>query len=431
MEYIVSALWISLESMALYYACRAFLSQKKNAKFVLLLLVLFGVANLSIRNPDIYPFSQSQYAIVITSFAACLLFSLFAFQGAWYSHIIVVTLWYFALSFIDTLTVYGTAAMLQISASDLVWRKWLYTVVVTVGKLFLLFLVWVSYYYRGRKEKRSLSGKRLFLITFFPIISIVMLCIVFDSYKTQEDLSINAVVFSVVLGVSNVAIIYWMNSLDRVSRAEQEIAILNQSMSLQAENFIALEKSYRAQRSATHEFKHQLQVLYDLLENGDSAAARDYISQLQIAHTSRMFAANTGHPIVDAILNEKYQVAKENSIDIQYKVNDLSALTISTNALVVLLSNLLDNAIEACQRYDGERIIKCTLLLEDELYLSIRNTSPPVDIINGEIPTTKDNKAEHGFGLAGVRRVLTQLHGEHAMNYDDHWFQFVAELPIG
>jgi hypothetical protein len=307
--------------------------------------------------------------------------------------------------------------------------KWLYTVVVSAGKCVVLFISWSLYYSQDRRKNNSLNNKRWLLTALFPIISIVMLYIIFDSYKLQGDLSVSAVVFSVILGVSNIAIIYLMTSLERTAKAEQNVAILKQSMALQTENIKALEKSYRAQMAATHEFKHQLQVIFDLLSNGDSSKAKEYISQLQVTLTSRIFVANTNHAIVDAILNEKYHLAKDNQIDISYKVNDLSGLNISTNAIVVLLSNLLDNAIEACQKIEYNRAIECTILLKDELFISVRNTALPVCIVDGQIETTKTPKAEHGYGLPGVTRVLMQLNAEYAIECSNGWFQFVAEIP--
>ena len=56
------------------------------------------------------------------------------------------------------------------------------------------------------------------------------------------------------------------------------------------------------------------------------------------------------------------------------KVNDLSSVSIQTNELVVLLSNLLDNAIEACLKLEQNREIVCSILKEDSIYISIRNT---------------------------------------------------------
>ena len=59
----------------------------------------------------------------------------------------------------------------------------------------------------------------------------------------------------------------------------------------------------------------------------------------------------------------------------------------------------LDNALEACLALPENRAIQVTLLREGSLYLSIRNTSKEVKILEGSIATTKKPAAAHGFGL--------------------------------
>ena len=113
----------------------------------------------------------------------------------------------------------------------------------------------------------------------------------------------------------------------------------------------------------------------------------------------------------------------------QFCINDLSSIQLSASELVVLLSNLLDNAIEACRRVDAERLIRCTILENDGFFLSIRNTSLPVRITEHGIATTKVSASEHGYGLPSVCRILDALHAEYAYNYEDGWFQFTAEIP--
>lgn len=113
----------------------------------------------------------------------------------------------------------------------------------------------------------------------------------------------------------------------------------------------------------------------------------------------------------------------------QVKVNDLSSVGIQANKLVVLLSNLLENAIEACLKLKNDREIVCSIVKEDSIYISIRNTSPPVKIIHGEIATTKQDATEHGYGLPAVKYILDQLSAEYTFAYQDGWFQFVAEIP--
>lgn len=191
-------------------------------------------------------------------------------------------------------------------------------------------------------------------------------------------------------------------------------------------NFVEI----RAQRKATHEFKNQLQAISDLLTLGEIDEAKKYIQTIQGQQTTRIFCVNSHHPIIDAVLNHKYQTAKEYGIDVQVQVNDLSAISIETNQLVVLLSNLLDNAIEGCCRVAGERALYCSMVASDVLQLSVRNTSLPVKIWNNTIATSKKSKINHGYGLSQVHSILNQLRAEYAFDYQDGWFTFVAEIPL-
>ena len=216
----------------------------------------------------------------------------------------------------------------------------------------------------------------------------------------------------------------------KMAKEERERSLLRQQMEIQTGSIRALEKSYRSQRQATHEFRNQLQTIHDLLARDERDEAMRYVEQLQGMQTTRVFAVNTHHPILDAVLNQKYQAAKELDVDFQFRVNDLSVLNMETDALVVLFSNLLDNAIEGCARLQEGRMIRCSILLSDSLYISIRNTSPPVVMNGKDIPTVKEPKHEHGYGLISVRRILEDLSAEYTFHYADGWFEFVSEIPL-
>jgi len=210
--------------------------------------------------------------------------------------------------------------------------------------------------------------------------------------------------------------------------ADSEALLLKQHMELQKESMNALEQNYRLQRKSTHEFEHHLQVLGDLLKQNETDAAREYLDKLKKNRSMHIMGVNSRHPVVDVILNQKYQMAQENDIKVQVQVNDLSALDIPSDSLVVMLTNLWDNAIEACRRIDGYREIFCSILYDDGLFISIRNTSNPVKIENGRIATSKTDSLSHGFGLMSVCYTLDGLGAEYTYDYDSGWFSFVAEI---
>lgn len=215
---------------------------------------------------------------------------------------------------------------------------------------------------------------------------------------------------------------------DAIAAAYQD-NILSQQMEIQTASILALDKAYRQQRQSTHDFQNHLCTISDLLSQKAYETAAKYVQELNQAQTSRILIVNTHHPIIDAILNQKYQTAIESQIEMQFCINDLSSIQLSASKLVVLLSNLLDNSIEACRRIETGRQIQCTILEKNGFFLSIRNTSPPVLITEHGIATTKLSASEHGFGLPSVCRILASLHAEYVYDYEDGWFQFTAEIP--
>lgn len=426
-ELLLSWIWIGMEAASLYCFGSAFFKRRLSLGRTILVLLLYQSFMLIHANALLYRLplvSEKLLGMLAVSLAFAAVFS-----APWYSCAAGAVGVFFLVTAVEILFAALASALFGISMEDLAWRKAFYALFVTLEKSLELFLCWGLMRLRNRKKNRARSRRFALLVTLFPLVSTFLILFIIQNYQERSDFAAPAVLFSVILILANVFALGLMDSLERTSEAEKELALQHQSAKLQTENYMALEKSYRSQRAASHEFKHQLGLIRDLLAEGRPEEAQRYIDQLQGQQNARIFAVNSGNPIVDAIFNEKYQRAKEQGIDIRFQVNDLSKLSIPTDDLVVLLSNLLDNAIEACLRLPEGRTIVCSLIREEDLLLSIRNTSPAVQIENGKIETSKEPKAEHGFGLAAVRSVLTRLEGEYAMDYSEPWFSFVAEIP--
>lgn len=421
----ISAFWLLLELCFFYFFWYIFFQPKVSKKIYIAVLIVAWGFIMAYMNIGL---AQSTRAFL--SFITCTATSFVINKGKWYQHIIVTLLATGVIGIVDTAFLYGFSAILGISLSELVWKKLLYVTIVSGGKLFSIFIAWILFHYRRNKALRPMQGKWLLLSFLFPAASHAMLLMIFQNFQDAADISESVVFFCCALAVTNIAILYLINLIEKSTEDLKETALLNQQMDIQTEHILALEKSYRAQRQVTHDFRNQLQAISDLLAMGELNAAKDYVQQLQGQQTTRIFTVNSHHPIIDAVLNHKYQTAKEHSIDIQVQVNDLSQVKIDTDMLIVLLSNLLDNAIEGCCRVDGQRTLMCSLVAEESFLISVRNSSVPVKIANNMIPTSKASKEEHGYGLSRIKYILNQLNAEYAFEYKSGWFAFVAEIPL-
>lgn len=262
----------------------------------------------------------------------------------------------------------------------------------------------------------------------------VLLIFFFGSCFQQGQISIQPLcvcaTFITVMQIAALLLISWM---EQNANFREEAISLQAKSKAQQESIEALSAAYAQQRKLTHDFRAHLSTLDGMLmqQNIDINKIQTYIHSLQSKQNERILLVNTHHAALDALLNQKALVAKNRKVDIQFSVNDLSPIKIDMVDLTVVISNTLDNAIEACEKLpETDRQIYVQALLEEDVFYAIRNKSLPVNMIANQLPaSTKENPSFHGYGLQNVHTTLEKYHTLYAMDYENGWFEFATELP--
>ena len=307
MEYVLTALWALIDDLALLLFLSAFLPVKRNRTQILLGYLFFTAAQIILIIVVPRPLRP------ISSFIDLLLVSYYLFDGKLSAKLILCVNAFLISTVMDGVAGYGTSAILRLSVEEFVSRKWLFTFVVTLERLFMLLAAYLLKHFSSFQGVR-MRGQWLLLAIFFPTLSMGTL---FFKSQDQPDLSVGAVILSIGLALANIGIQFSIFSLEKTTRKDQEAALMRQQIALQSESITALEKSYRTQRQNVHEFRHHLQTLHSLLDEGQFSKAQDYLDALQQTQTVRVFSVNSKNPILDVVLNEKYQAAQEKGIAMQ------------------------------------------------------------------------------------------------------------------
>ena len=90
-----------------------------------------------------------------------------------------------------------------------------------------------------------------------------------------------------------------------------------------------------------------------------------------------------------------------------FQINDLSGIKMCDEDIVVILSNLLNNAIEACEKCSGKKFMKMKLVKEkDNIIISVKNTyDGKLNIKDGEIVILY---GPSGSGKSTFMKILTE-----------------------
>ena len=144
---------------------------------------------------------------------------------------------------------------------------------------------------------------------------------------------------------------------------------------------------------------------YDVLEN--------YLNDLDVDLTTVDTVVKTGNVRIDAVLNSKLAVAKKKQIPVNAKAIVPKELPVSEVDLCIILGNLLDNAMEACEKQPAEdsRFIRVYIgILKSQLYIYVAN-SMTNDIKKQGKTYLTTKTGGHGFGLLRVDRVVARYGG--------------------
>ena len=278
----------------------------------------------------------------------------------------------------------------------------------------------------------NLDIKGWFVFTFFPLFTLVAIIALVFAYDAQSVMDIYYSLFFVASGMLVLNVLIFI-LLDNVVKRESEIRekeiMLEQTEHLN-QMYRSLSDEREKQKARSHDYINNLNVMLMLAREGKVDEEIRYIEEQLGRELQSVDVIDTGNTLINAVLNIKYLEAKEKGIIIPFIADNLTGLKISDSDLVTILTNILDNAIEAVQKCDEKRIV--FKIIKDSDLLIIDSTNPYA----GQLPdeesfiTTKNDKKNHGFGLLNVKNTVKANNGNCFIDTEGGIFHISIAIPL-
>lgn len=356
------------------------------------------------------------------------------YAGSILAKLLCVTLSNLLFYSIDLLVIIGMQYRLEEPMQAMLQNAETVCAIALISKTILIIVTFIYRKYRiGKQNKFSILQRGIVIPTILALICCILM-IEFTGWiiKSAVRPPLEVIVGTACICAVSFATLFAVNMTERTEKMVAHMRLLQQKQMMQLKNINDLKDAYAAQRKNAHEFNRHLTMIEELLQQGKNTMAQNYIMSVIEHQAQHMLVVNTHNAMVDTILNRFYNTAQKQNVDVNFNVNDLSHFCMPADDTVVLLTNLLDNALEACEKLKDNKKADVQMIYDEkkqETFLSIRNTSNPVQIENNKIQTTKKPTIEHGYGLKNVEDILKKHHAEEAIDYEDGWFQFTALIP--
>lgn len=290
----------------------------------------------------------------------------------------------------------------------------------------LLVGILVARFLRRWNHCSALDPLQALLMSFFPgvVVLLNIFIMISSNRRVPTLLDLMLTVGLTIAVLVHLAIVQMFN--DQVVQRQNS----RYRAQLEQQRAEALLDSYTEQRRLTHEFTNHMTALTALLDQGDLKGAQAYIASVSKTVAAGTTIMDTHNPLLDSILSKKYEEAAKVGVNIYFDLCDLKRMPFDSMDMVIVLSNLLDNAIRAAAQALPPEVYVRIRKTPEEYLISVRNrVQEDLLLEEGKLPGTTKKESGHGMGLANVQDVLRKYGAEYTVSCRDRWFRFTCAIP--
>ena len=289
-----------------------------------------------------------------------------------------------------------------------------------------LYLVTAYILTRFFHDKIKLKKEEYIIIIIYYIIFLIVVLLSI-AMSRNVDFSLiwqkTFLILDMLMFIANIIVLKMIFHINQQNHYEMENALLYMQITQQEKRIRDEEKNYREVQLLRHDLKRYLVTYRQLLQEGKYEVIEADIDKILGKRLNTNHCVYTENTILNAVICEKMEQCSIKNIKIEVQVNadkDMDSIEYG-----VVLSNLLDNAIEAEEQEKEENRYICLNMGVEQnmIHLVVSNyISESVLQNNALLETSKKNKQLHGIGLRGVKEFVNNKEGEIEIFEENHMF---------
>lgn len=314
----------------------------------------------------------------------------------------------------------------------LIYENLVFIEVTVLSKLLLIYLVTVI---KFLKLKMKFNIKEYSCMIFSILINLISATLIFSIiYKTTQSIT-NQFLDSIIVVIS-MSIWFFNGCLMRLiirfmkdSRLKAENKCIKENIALQYNYYLNMQHSQQKIRNLYHDMKNHMICIEKIY------GENDYIKSINKQLNEFTYIYNTNNIILDIILNDKRNICENKKIELVADINFKECNFIDITDVCSIFSNIIDNAIEACDKIENNKIEKKIRLKGtnvNRLYvLKCENTKlNKINKKNELFMTDKKDKFLHGVGIKSIKASVEKYNGNLELNDLGNKFLVNIFIPL-
>lgn len=266
-------------------------------------------------------------------------------------------------------------------------------------------------------EMEELTAKYSIMLVLIPTGSIYIMNNIFmlGFMVNSDHTRLNSAITVIILLGMNVLIFYIYMKLTDDLRLRRMMSVYEQQLELCNRHQQEREISMLQLRDVKHNMKNNLISILAYAEKREYEKIIGFVNEI-IGESGMIIAeiSNSGNIVIDSLIGYWYVAAKEKEIDFLINICIPMIMPFKGADICLILGNLLENAVEAAHKAEGEKYIKVKMKYDkNNLLLFVTNSyeGKLIKTKNQRLKSTKPDARNHGIGLSSVYRAVAKYHG--------------------
>lgn len=293
--------------------------------------------------------------------------------------------------------------------------------------LFTMILLVISFWKRQFQQYPKEYNCLLFVT---PLISFLILLF---SPMSQDNAAHYRFFFESLcslLSILNICNYILLQRTFHYAQYQIENAHLSQQIQFQEEKYQQIGAAYQNCRRIVHDVDKQYSTLQQHLNKKAYTELESFLSSAKADLKANSTKYNTGNLVIDSFLTNYDILAQNYNISFASILNvTASDIPLNNYELSIILGNLLDNSLYACQtQTTPERYIHIHIVTSNQKHfiINITNTKTPAYPYNSH--SADSLNLSHGYGLKNVKRIVEDKYG--SIGWEDNGDTFIVKLMV-
>lgn len=290
--------------------------------------------------------------------------------------------------------------------------------------------------YCKSKVNLDISKKDVIYILIPIIANIVSFLEIYKYLVYENNISIlnniEILTMSILLLLSNLSLVFSIQKIIDDNKLISEGKLIKEKMKMQYDHYINIQKDHMKIRQLHHDIKNHIICIKGVTLSSNEAT--DYINSIENELDRYNNSFNTQNMVLDIILKEKSKFCNKTNIKLLIDINNFDKCSfIETIDICSIFSNILDNAIDACEKMidDKKEIILRGTIVNNFFVIRIENTKQnKINIENNFIKTSKRDKYLHGLGIRSVKDSVFKYGGDVVIDHSENRFIMKIFIPL-